>query len=260
MKNAQQYLVLFSLALICQCVKAQSPYPGILYSDFNPDIKLIENYQDTLGLDFNHDGASDVLVYFKHFGSIASRYGAFNTSNSDWGITSCEGIEGLSVPLPNIPSSGWGSFEGLMTPDSPNNRYGIRYNDGAAYYYGWFKMSCHYNHDSGLNEINIDKIAFCTVPDYPLLWGQTSLNTDVDESESTDFATIHPNPTTGLVTITGKDLKQAEVLNMLGQRVANATGEGERITIDISSLPTGIYFVNVTDKEGRKCVRKVVKE
>ena len=30
--------------------------------------------------------------------------------------------------------------------------------------------------------------------------------------------------------------------------------------IDIANLPTGIYFVNITDSEGRKCVRKVVKE
>jgi hypothetical protein len=42
--------------------------------------------------------------------------------------------------------------------------------------------------------------------------------------------------------------------------VATATGEGERLTVDLSGLPSGIYFVNVTDKEGRKCVRKVVKE
>ena len=74
------------------------------------------------------------------------------------------------------------------------------------------------------------------------------------------FATIHPNPTTGFVAITGKDLRQAEVLNTLGQQVATALGNGETLQIDIANLPTGIYFVRVTDKEGRKCVRKVVKE
>jgi hypothetical protein len=58
----------------------------------------------------------------------------------------------------------------------------------------------------------------------------------------------------------GKDLKAAEVVNALGQCVATAQGEGERLTVDISSLPTGVYFVNITDNEGRKCVRKVVKE
>ena len=84
---------------------------------------------------------------------------------------------------------------------------------------------------------------------------------DVEEHPTEQvFATLHPNPTTGQVTIMGHDLKAAVVLNALGQQVATATGEGETLQIDIANLPIGVYFVNVTDSEGRKCVRKVVKE
>ena len=72
--------------------------------------------------------------------------------------------------------------------------------------------------------------------------------------------TLYPNPTNGLVTITGKDLKHAEVFNTLGHQVARATGEGETLHIDIANLPAGVYFVNITDGEGRKFVKKVVKE
>ena len=82
-----------------------------------------------------------------------------------------------------------------------------------------------------------------------------SIEENVNES-----VTLHPNPTTGQVTITGKYLKQAEVFNTLGQRVATATDEGETLHIDLANLPAGVYFVNVSDGEGRKCVRKVVKE
>ena len=74
------------------------------------------------------------------------------------------------------------------------------------------------------------------------------------------FCSIHPNPTIGVFTITGQDLKSAEVFNTLGQQVATATGEGERLNVDLNGLPAGVYFVNITDKEGRKCVQKVVKE
>ena len=96
--------------------------------------------------------------------------------------------------------------------------------------------------------------------------GQDESSMTVTVRNSTDIseygieANIYPNPTSGIVSITGKDLRQAEVINTLGQRVATATGEGETLQIDLSGLPAGVYFINVTDGEGRKCVRKVVKE
>ena len=84
---------------------------------------------------------------------------------------------------------------------------------------------------------------------------------DVEEHPTEQaFVTIYPNPASSTFTITGKNLKSAEVLNALGQRVATAKGKGETLQIDIANLPAGIYFVNITDEEGHKCVRKVVKE
>ena len=86
-------------------------------------------------------------------------------------------------------------------------------------------------------------------------------NYEIEELQNElGFCTLHPNPTNGQVTIIGKDLKQAEVFNTLGQRVATATGKGETLQIDLADLPAGVYFVNITDEEGRKCVKKVVKE
>ena len=64
----------------------------------------------------------------------------------------------------------------------------------------------------------------------------------------------------GLVTILGNNLESAEVYNALGQRVATATGQGEQLTVNLEGLPSGIYFINVTDTEGRRCVKKVVKQ
>jgi len=47
---------------------------------------------------------------------------------------------------------------------------------------------------------------------------------------------------------------------VLGQHMAAVTGKGETMQIDIAKLPAGIYFVNVMNEGGQKCVRKVVKE
>ncbi len=83
---------------------------------------------------------------------------------------------------------------------------------------------------------------------------------DLRETTLDNEVNIVPNPTMSLVTITGQDLKSAEVFNTLGQQVAIARSEGETMQIDLSELPIGVYFVNITDKGGRKYVRKVVKE
>ena len=85
----------------------------------------------------------------------------------------------------------------------------------------------------------------------------TELDEDVVENGQ---EMLYPNPSDGQVTITGNNLKSAEVYNALGQRVATAKGQGEQLTVSLESLPTGIYFVNVTDTDGRRCVKKVVKQ
>lgn len=103
----------------------------------------------------------------------------------------------------------------------------------------------------GYGNINQFEFTFTNTPS-PVYMG-------MEDKENLAF-TIHPNPTSGQVIITGKELKSARVINTLGQCVATVKGEGEQITVDISDLPAGVYFVNVTDSEGRKCVRKVVKE
>ena len=82
----------------------------------------------------------------------------------------------------------------------------------------------------------------------------------VSEYLKEDRIDVSPNPTTGQITITGVGLKTAEVVNTFGQRMVMVQGTGETLQIDIANLPAGVYFVNVTDEEGRKCVRKVVKE
>ena len=132
--------------------------------------------------------------------------------------------------------------------------------------YGWIEayVYIHTRFDTNtiLNTIDlvVYRAAYCSIPNYPLCVGQTSLDWGMEDHEATAFATLHPNPTTGLVTVTGKNLKRAEVVNTLGQRVVTATGQDGMLQLDLGGLPAGVYFVNVTDGEGRKCVRKVVKE
>ena len=81
-----------------------------------------------------------------------------------------------------------------------------------------------------------------------------------ENEDSNDLVTVHPNPTMGFVSVKGENLRQAEVVNMLGQQLMRVENEGNELHIDIATMPAGIYFVYVTDQVGRKCVRKVIKE
>ena len=79
---------------------------------------------------------------------------------------------------------------------------------------------------------------------------------DLDEQD-TQKIILYPNPTSGQVTIVGENLKQAVVVNMIGQKVLDVQGEGNELRIDMSALPSGIYCVEISDQEGRKAVRKI---
>ena len=231
-------------------------------------------------LDLDQNGTNDF-----HYNAYIEYYGPETWGCSNWVTLSFQTALTPEFPLPNVASD-------LQIGDTISNSdvvwrggycpplsYGL--NAGHRYlafrmvkdedlYYGWIEQDVryvdtpvvvYYGTDC-LNKavVSVRQVAYCTIPNYPLRLGQTSFDWDVAENEANYFASIHPNPTTGQVTITGKDLKQAEVFNTLGQHVATAQGECERLTVDISALPAGIYFVNVTDEDGKKCVRKVVKQ
>jgi len=153
-----------------------------------------------------------------------------------------------------------GGFIPIIGSPGPNitRKVFLRRQVGDDYYYAWVKT------DGGWNEGHVyacvEEFAYCSIPNYPLLWGQSSLTESIKETESTAFASIYPNPTTGLVTVTGENLRQAEVFNMLGQQMLSIKSEGNELRINMAELPAGVYFVNVTEESGKKCVRKVVKE
>ena len=81
-----------------------------------------------------------------------------------------------------------------------------------------------------------------------------------ENEDSNNWVTVHPNPTSGFVSVKGENLRLAEVVNMLGQKVLCVEGNGNELHLDITTLPAGMYFVNVTNEEGKNCVRKVLKE
>lgn len=145
---------------------------------------------------------------------------------------------------------------------------GIRKQVGEnEYCYGWIELSVYfhtwlegeYTHYQSTN-LTVYRAAFCTIPNYSLRAGQTSLNWSVDQNVHKSFASFNPNPTKGMITVTGEDLQQAEVYNIMGQFMLSEQSQGQSITLNLSGQPAGIYLVKITDKKGNNCVKKIVKE
>ena len=81
-------------------------------------------------------------------------------------------------------------------------------------------------------------------------------NLDVGEEEGCPVG-VFPNPASGSVTVTGDSLRKVEIHNLLGQLVASSDRNGDSVTIDLQSLPQGVYLVTATDRNGRQHTRKL---
>lgn len=239
-------------------LQAQENY--INYNLYNPDTCFTVEYPDKVYWDLNQDGTDDIFFYLVWHS--AGGYMTYMKALDNWAWSNSIKInQNLWQPLTDTTTIDenlyWKTNASFLNNyDSPEWWYfAFRYQAEDGIHYAWLHFS-----NIGYCSCCISGMGYCTQPNQPIQWGQTELLAIRENDESTTFASLHPNPTTGLVTIAGDNLRQAEVLNMLGQQVLSINGESNELRIDMAALPAGVYFVNVTDEEGRKCVRKVVKD
>ena len=84
-------------------------------------------------------------------------------------------------------------------------------------------------------------LVFCNEPD---------MTTDVAIIVAEDNIELLPNPTTDQFTINGPlAAYEITILDVNGQLVQSFNEEGTALTIDISNLPVGLFFVNITNKD-----------
>ncbi len=112
----------------------------------------------------------------------------------------------------------------------------------------------------GLHVFNI------RIKDNAGVWGPVFKNViSVQNTLSTpDFdlknAVAYPNPVKDILNISLKqDISAVSIYNTLGQEIQKKFYGSKEITIDLSSLQSGTYFVQVTSSDGVKTL-KVVKE
>ena len=69
-----------------------------------------------------------------------------------------------------------------------------------------------------------------------------------------------PNPTNGLVKITGVSINEVTLFDVTGKEVyANQFNALNDVTINISALQNGMYLAKVTDVNGNTATQKILK-
>ena len=243
------------------CLKAQEG--EILYTDFEPDNCIEHPYNavpNPIEIDLNQDGIIDVVIH-NWVESTQVAWIAVETgwprrllNNDDPNDTIVPSNEydwnGTHFPFYN---SGVGHHEGT---------YGFakRNNDGK-YNYAWMHF---YIDRTSISQVSVcvDRYAYCTTPDYPLHWGQTSLNWSVEENTEVSTS-IHPNPATDFITIdlpNEEDWQSIEIFSIDGRLVETFPETSHQTTIDISGLNAGMYIMKLRMADGRKFAEKIVKE
>jgi len=251
----KRHLILATLLLMAIGIKAQQG--EIIYRDFEPDstLKLWSDIR-SMTIDLDGEGSPDIELYYTIGGGLGIISPHIHSNKPD--VLELCAIDSVYV-IPNNEAWVTDVSEWVVRA---NDYYAFRYKHNDGYLYGWFETFKKEVIENGLREVywGVDRVAFCTIQDYPLVWGQTDLIVVEENGVTSAFTTIYPNPTTGQITILGENLQQAELFNMFGQQVLSVLGRGNELQIDISALLAGVYFVAITNEEGRKCVRKVVRE
>jgi len=142
-------------------------------------------------------------------------------------------------------------------------------NNGIKWYNGFvvsklqlpYKLYVRYIPDEDDRENALGKITLCSTEAYTEIVLIGNITVDISENITSDFK-IYPNPTKGELTIDNGKLTigNVEVFDVFGRKLSSFTSHSSPlISIDISHLQAGIYFVAIDTDQG-KVYKKVVKE
>jgi hypothetical protein len=118
------------------------------------------------------------------------------------------------------------------------------------------------------NELYIDYIAIGVKPDSATAspCGLPDIMTSTREATWSQGLRLFPNPTLGLLTVEIPGFADAarlttRVIDVTGREVAMqpVVLTGQRIQLELTTLPKGIYFLQLRDEAGGSVTRRVVK-
>jgi hypothetical protein len=225
---------------------------SIVINDYVPDFKLINPNTDTLKIDFNNDSVNDVVFYL--IWSSAGNYLYIEPINIKCFTTTVSYYNTDSLSSNVIK---WRSDKKVLHGEfNKTEKIGIKIISNDQNFFGWIKA---YRENTGNTIWYIDKYAFCTIPDYPLLWGQTEL-TGAKEIKYQDKVKVSVDGQSKSINIQSKEMvKDISLINSAG-RVIQKWRNLKSSMVDIPSegIKGGIYLIRVKKMNNEVYTEKVV--
>ena len=269
--NAQNGRIIYVDNIYPSTIYAQALYGGYGYPTNEPYNILF---------DFDNDWLNDLVISFNVYKTCHIYH--HTRCNSSWQFTT-DDVYHEGDTLSNNPhqlNPGQLAWIDSPTPEMIGP-YGfcIEDNEGLHYvffrkpvsggfYYGWLRYILDFGEPVYPGDINpnaechIQDYAFCTIPDYPLRVGQTSLDDDIAEHYAANIM-VYPNPTKDLITI---DLPNEEVCQSIeifsidGRLLETFPETSQQTTINVENLNAGVYILKIKMADDREFSEKIIKE
>ena len=81
----------------------------------------------------------------------------------------------------------------------------------------------------------------------------------ISNIEALDDISVFPNPASDIVTITAPSVVRASLINLQGQLIDTASNNNGLLTMDVSSLTTGLYILKIETNDGVKMEKLFIK-
>jgi hypothetical protein len=246
----KQLTVLAILIMSTLGLKAQQS--EIIFTDFEPDLVITNTEEEAIVIDFDNDGVNDIRFYMTWHST-----GGYMTQIKVSGNWRMSEVPDDNDTLSSIELWGFG-YDWYQHGES--ERFAARKPVDGGFVYVWFRAYWHRTLNPSTYHIFFDKFAYCTIPDYPLQWGQTTITAGVEEETiENDFA-IYPNPANNVLFVEthGRASLQTQtyrITNLMGQTVLSGSITEETQQINITSLPAGMYFITFAGETRKFVVR-----
>ena len=238
----------------------------IVYTDVNPDSSVAcngnQNCNLTYFLDLNNDGLVDFRInlgYYYHNFNV--RWVNIIDSVGNAFAISTNGAKKLFMNDTIGPSQTWqhdslaylrrwssavnGSYLGEWIYET-GKYLGLALNVSGLTYYGWVRLDVTVDASSGTCICIIKDYAYNSIPNQPILAGQT-IATGIIENSFASSINLFPNPATNHVTIelpNANEKFDVTIIDITGKIVyTTAASETQKLEVNTNDFVEGIYLV-----------------